>query len=99
MDEPGELINQRALDDIVKQEEDNIKNPNIEWTLMRMLRLEDEAIKYMEQKYYNQSISGLIGKIFDMKQDINEKDIDMKPGFARCRYCHQQFSRWRTRST
>lgn len=53
MDEPGELINQRALDDIVKQEEEHIKNPDIDWTLMRMLRLEDEAIKYMEQKYYN----------------------------------------------
>lgn len=32
-----------------------------------------------------------------MKKDHNEKNIDMKPGFARCRYCHQQFSMWRVK--
>ena len=35
-------------DDIVKKEEEHIRNPNIDWTLMKVQKLDYEAIKYME---------------------------------------------------
>jgi len=35
--------NLRVLDDIVKQEEEHIKNPYIDYNLMKLLRLDDEA--------------------------------------------------------
>jgi hypothetical protein len=53
---------------------------------MKILKLDTEAYKYMEQKYYKNTLSGLVGKIFDMNEEkLNPKEL---PGQARCRYCH-----------
>ena len=54
--------------DIVKNENDHLYNPDIDWTLMRIQKLDFEAVKFMEQKYYKNSLSGLCGKIFDMDE-------------------------------
>ena len=33
---------------------------------MKVLRLDEMATKYLEDKYYRNNLSGLVGKVFDM---------------------------------
>jgi hypothetical protein len=63
--------------------------------MMKVMRLDEMAFKYMEEKYYKNNLSGLVGKIFD----IDESTIDPVkfPGQARCRYCSQLFAKWRSK--
>ena len=69
---------QKFLDDTVKQEDDHVENPYINWSLMKLIKLDEQLIDYMENKYYRNSLSGLIGKIFDM--DESKIDPDRLPG-------------------
>jgi hypothetical protein len=55
-----------------------MKNSRIDYSLMKVLRLDEEAQKYLEQKYYKNSLSGLMGKIFDM--DDSKIDPIAMPG-------------------
>lgn len=52
---------------------------------MKVLRLDEMATKYLEDKYYRNNLSGLVGKVFDM--DETKIDPVKFPGQARCRYC------------
>ena len=52
----------------MKREEEIINNPNINYDLMKVLRLDEEARLYLEQKYYKNTISGLMGKIFELDE-------------------------------
>ena len=45
---------------------------------MKVIKLDEQLIDYMENKYYRNSLSGLIGKIFDM--DESKIDPDRLPG-------------------
>ena len=68
LDDSNRYQNERTLDDLIKNEDEHRENKYVNYTIMKLMRLEDEAIKYMEQKYYKHAISGLIGKIHDIPE-------------------------------
>lgn len=83
------------LDNIVKQEDDHKENPVIDYTMMKVMKLDEESTIYMVQKWFKNGLSGLVGKIFDMDES-NIEPIKM-PGQARCRYCDCMFASWRVK--
>ena len=69
--------------------------PHVDYTMLKVLRREEELENYLEQKYYRHAISGVINNL--NIDTINKMNPKLKgspmPYNAKCKYCNMLFSR------